>query len=89
MSDSLAGHQTVRTFVNEKLAVVVTRADTDEPTAALIASSLGYRPVVPRAPSIHTIARHVPDLVLVDWAPGDVPANTELVREMRSNAVLR
>jgi uncharacterized protein (TIGR02391 family) len=75
--------------VSEKLAIVATRAESDETAAPSIAAALGYRVIVPRTLSVQAIARHVPDVVIVDWAPGYVSQNTELVRHIRSNPMLR
>lgn len=73
----------------EKIAVVVTRSDADDTAAAMLARQLGYKVVVPRNPSLHSVTRQVPDLILIDWAPGDIARNTQLLEEIRASAVVR
>src|SRR5439155_1163941 len=75
--------------LTQLLAVVVVRGDSDETAAEYVAQQLGYRIAVPRAPSLQSIARKVPDLIFIDWSPSFKKENEHLVREVRSNAVLR
>jgi hypothetical protein len=73
-----------------KVAVVVTTSD-NEPSVTQFAKWLGFDVTTPRTPTIASIVRTVPDLVLIDWSPGSnsVQANTELVGRLRTTATTK
>lgn len=76
-------------IVSERIAVVITHSDDYEPAAAMMAKLLGYKVIVPRSPSIHSVTRAVPDLIMFDWGPGTITLNTKLLEEIRASAVTR
>lgn len=74
---------------SERIAVVVTRSEDYQAAAIPLARSLGYEVIVPRNPSIHSVTRQTPDLILIDWQPSHISENTRLIQEIRASSVMR